>query len=836
MINKLHKSLISSAVLAALVSGCTLEIKTEDDETSNPTDNHSEYKLLINEVRSTGGGYDYIELYNAGSQSITFADGEWAVNDEKGFTEDMEPGVKIPAGTSLAAGEFLLIAHDETSVPFGAPSNTVVVSDGDSDFGLGKGDTALLIYKGEIVDSIHWQDDTHVETYGRLPDGGDWHTQDEPLEATPGAANKLPTAVVDADAANILINEVVSKGRDDIDFDYVELFNNADQDYTFAADEWELRDGDLEDAEPGLSIPAGTVIPAKGFLVLLTNEESLDNLPDGVPSNVVVSATGEGFGLGKEETITLYYKGNVHESISYGDFHVNSYGRLPDGGDYIPLADENAPQLFASPGRKNFATPADVLVATTLNFSAFNDDEASLEAAGFRVFGKGADLAHDVEPEYVAVSADSTTAWVSLQENNGLAKVDLINKTITEIMPLGYKDFSVAGNEMDASDKDDTENFATYDNVLGIYQPDGIATFARDGVNYVITANEGDVRDWFTNFEEGQRVADVTLDDSVFTDAAMLQQDDKLGRLNLTQYLHSDTETTLFDKIYSFGARSFSIWNADTGTLVFDSGSELAKEAIIAGGFDDGRSDAKGVEPESVTTGMVGGKLFAFVALERADMVAVYDISDLSDVKFSQMLTADGDDAPEGVLFISASDSESGKALLVVSNEDSGSVTVYQADDQANFSEASRIVLEGGEGAAEISAYDTVTKQLYVVNNGELLDAPRIEMLDLADPSNVLLAGNLDTSYYGAGINSVAVSNGKLAAAIQAEDATQQGTVVVFDTLSAELIAISKVGALPDMVTFSPDGKLVITADEGEPSEDYQVDPLGSVSIIELAD
>ena len=791
-------------------------------------------QIVINEVRSDGGGFDYIELYNNSDEAFTFADASWAVNDLKGFEVDLEPGIKIPQGTTIAAGGFLLIATDQTSVPFDAPATTLVAKEGDTDFGLGKGDTALLVHNNNIVDSAHWNDGSHVSTWGRLPDGGQWHSQEEPLEATPGTANKLPDAIEGATAADIVINEVVSKGRDDADFDYVELYNKSSETFVFAEGDWELVDLDREaNNEAGMTIPAGTEIPGHGFIVLLPDLLEGAALPNGAPVTAILN-NNEDFGLGKGETIKLKYQGQVHQEVSYGDFHVNSYGRFPDGMEFIDLDEGNAPQLYASPGRKNFATPATVATATTLNFTAFNNQEAELESKGFRVFGKGADLAADVEPEYVAVSADSSTAWVSLQENNGLAKVDLVNKTITDIFPLGFKDYGQQGNEIDASDKDDTIKLQTRANVVGMYQPDGIATFEQDGTHYVLTANEGDVRDWFTNFEEGEKVADVVLDGSVFTDTSMLQTDDELGRLLVSQYVDSDAPASSHNKLYSFGARSFSIYNGNTGEQVFDSGSSLAIEAQKAGVYPDDRSDAKGTEPESITTGMVGDKRYAFIALERADAVAVYDVTDVSAVSFVQMLVTQDDDAPEGVLFIAAAQSPNGKAQLVVSNEDSGNITVYSENSEGKFDFASRLLLEGGEGAAEITAYDEQTKRLFVVNNGSLLSAPRIEVVDFANPAAIAALTTIDISYYGAGVNSVAVANGKLATAIESGVKTDTGVVAMFNTTTYELEMISSVGSLPDMVTFSPDGKLIITADEGEPSEDYMVDPLGSVSIIEL--
>lgn len=820
-VSSIAPSSVASSLASSIASSEASSVASSSSSAAAP-------QIVLNEMRSDGGGYDYIEIYNAGNTAYTFAADEWAVNDLKGLTEDKVPGIVIPSGTVIEAHGFLLIAVDQTTVPFDAPAGTII--GGAGEFGLGKGDTALLTYKGEIIDQKGWTAGTHVNTFGRLPDGGEWHTQDEALVASPGALNALPVVNPPASATDIVINEVVSKGRSDIDFDYVELYNKSSEPYTFAEGEWALSDSE----NPGMPIPGGISIPGKGFLVLLPDSAAGSTLPTNAPADVVLNNAAT-FGIGKNETIKLSRLGAIVDQVSHGDFHVNANGRLPDGGDWIDLTDGTSAQLYASPGLKNFMTPVLNLTVTTLNFSPFNNDEATLETGGFRVFGLNADLAKDIEPEYIAVSADSKTAWVTLQENNGIARIKLDGTpAITDIFPLGFKDYGVVGNEIDPSDRDNTVAFASYPKVFGMYQPDGIATFNDGGMDYVITANEGDVRDYYTNFVEGVKVSSLTLDQSDFPNEATLKTDAQLGRLVVTQFANSPTAETLYSELLSFGARSFSIWNGTTGAQVYDSGKDLEVQANIAGAYPDDRSDAKGVEPENLAVGIIGSKRFAFIGLERADAVAVYDITDIANVQFAQFLKTPNDDAPEGILFVSAADSPNGNPLLVVSNEDSGNVTVYQSDANGVFSFASRLVLEGGAAAAEISAYDPLTKRLFVLNNGTLLKNSRIEVLNLADPANASLLTTIDLSPYGGGINSVSVKNGKLAGALQATDKTQQGTVVVFDTTTYELLGIAKVGALPDMLTFSPDGKFILTADEGEAKDDYSYDPVGSVSIIAL--
>src|SRR5690606_36652029 len=104
-----------------------------------------------------------------------------------------------------------------------------------------------------------------------------------------------------------------------------------------------------------------------------------------------------------------------------------------------------------------------------------------------------ASVARDMEPEYIAVSDDSATAWVSLQENNAFAKLDIASATITDILPLGYKDYGQEGNAIDASDEDGEKgapllNFQLWPGVVGMYHPDAIASYSVDGKTYLVSA------------------------------------------------------------------------------------------------------------------------------------------------------------------------------------------------------------------------------------------------------------------------------------------------------------------------------------------------------------
>ena len=89
---------------------------------------------------------------------------------------------------------------------------------------------------------------------------------------------------------------------------------------------------------------------------------------------------------------------------------------------------------------------------STADFKACIDKEDELRAEGVRIFWPGPNAPQDLEPEYITVSDDSRTAWVARQEKNALPVVDIKCAQVTDIPPLGFKDHSLLGNELDASD------------------------------------------------------------------------------------------------------------------------------------------------------------------------------------------------------------------------------------------------------------------------------------------------------------------------------------------------------------------------------------------------
>lgn len=337
-------------------------------------------------------------------------------------------------------------------------------------------------------------------------------------------------------------------------------------------------------------------------------------------------------------------------------------------------------------------TDADVQLAGFAGFSLADLDPA------VRIFGPGSSVAEDLEPEYIAISSDSETAWVTLQENNAIAVVDIASASVTSILPLGFADHRLPGWGLDVSDSDVAIQIGNWP-VFGMYQPDAIARFDVAGKTYLITANEGDARE-YGGFVEEVRVTSLALDPIAFPDAGALEANTKLGRLGVTNQLGDLDHDGDFDQLYAFGARSIAIWSSE-GSRIWDSGELIEQQIALAqpGFFNgnhtsntsfDNRSDNKGPEPEGVTVAKLWGRPYAFVGLERIGGVMVFDLSnpyapsfvlyDNSTRNFAGVPEdgSAGDLGPEGLRVITAADSPIHEPLLVVANEVSGTVTVYR--------------------------------------------------------------------------------------------------------------------------------------------------------------
>ena len=386
----------------------------------------------------------------------------------------------------------------------------------------------------------------------------------------------------------------------------------------------------------------------------------------------------------------------LYNAANYETLASLTVGANPDSVIYTPdgsrllVANEAEPSSYLIGASGDPVGSVSIINTTTYGvqtagFESFNDQAAALKASGVRLTGPNATVAQDLEPEYIAVSADGTKAYATLQEANSVAIIDVASATVTSVKALGLKDHSLAGNGLDVSDRDGAGtavlngNIQNW-NVKGLYMPDGIANFTNNGNQYYVTANEGDSRaDWPGGNDE-VRVGSATIDaalDATLTaahGADWKTNNDKLNRLTVSTSGDTDGDGDL-DELQVFGARSFSILDQN-GDRVFDSGDQL--EQIIKASYpslwDDLRSDNKGPEPEGAVIGKVNDKDLLFLGLERSNSVMIWDLTNLNDVKFIDMLFAPGDVGPEGLTFFNNNNG----SFLAVSNEVSETTTLFK--------------------------------------------------------------------------------------------------------------------------------------------------------------
>lgn len=458
-----------------------------------------------------------------------------------------------------------------------------------------------------------------------------------------------------------------------------------------------------------------------------------DVVPEGSnPNSVVVRRDGLGVIALENATKTdrgwLVFFDARGEAPLLGAVRV---GALPDmvtvspDGRHAVVANEGEPSddytvdpvgsvgIVALP--KGLRAPAQDAVRTA-GFGAFEAGGRKELDPEVRVFAgvEGADrpVSAGLEPEYVAVDRRSRTAYVALQEANATAVVDLRRAKVRDIWSFGAKDHGVPGNGLDTSDRDDAIDIAPVSGLQGLYLPDGMNAYSVDGEEYLVTANEGDAREW-GEYAEPARIGDLGEDGlaPICEDNPLAGRTDAedLGRLNITTASGLGDEGC-YEELYAFGGRSFSIWTTD-GKQVFDSGDEL--ERVTAEAVPDffnsnhsesnleGRTDDKGPEPENLAIGRVEGRMYAFIGLERIGGVVVYDITrprrssfvtyvnnrdfsvSMEDVleegteDATEALDRAGDLGAEGLAFVTGKDSPTGSPLLLVANEVSGTTTVF---------------------------------------------------------------------------------------------------------------------------------------------------------------
>jgi len=376
---------------------------------------------------------------------------------------------------------------------------------------------------------------------------------------------------------------------------------------------------------------------------------------------------------------------------------VFTVGALPDAVTFTPDGKKILTANEGEPNSYNQATSVDpagsvsiINLATktvqTAGFGGFNT--ATLRSQGVRIFGPGGTAVNDLEPEYVAVSPDGTKAFVTVQEANAIAEVDIATATITSVKSLGFKSYAPGRNKIDPNDQDPAggnrgfveRNLA---GIYGMYQPDAIASFTSDGQTFYVTANEGDQRE-YTGYVESAR-----LSANGFNAAPGIAAARAAGFNRIESVLPGQLGATgpADGQFFVYGGRSFSILDA-SGNRVFDSGDSF--DRIVATMFldnrDPGRDDNKGSEPEGVVIGTINGRIIAFIGLERANggaavpskgLILAYDITDFGIGTAPIYLGGISDLAlarPEGLAFWR----DGGKAFLSAADEQSNNLVTFE--------------------------------------------------------------------------------------------------------------------------------------------------------------
>ncbi|ELA7014946.1 choice-of-anchor I family protein [Vibrio parahaemolyticus] len=424
-------------------------------------------------------------------------------------------------------------------------------------------------------------------------------------------------------------------------------------------------------------------------------------------------------------------------------------GALPDmvgfskDGRYIATANEGEPNSDYSIDPEGNVTLVDLSKGinnadvTQIGFGEFDGVRSDELPKAVRISGPNASIVQDLEPEYLTF-ADNGKIYVALQENNAMAIIDPQSQSVEKIVALGEKSWS--NSKLDASNKDKIiGNLKSYPQLVGLYMPDTLDSYSVNGQTYIVSANEGDGREYgfkttqaecdqagfkwdeddyqgtpdYTNVKgsclshidevRGKKLK-VTTDHPL---AGALKDNKQLARLKVIKPNHT---LNAEENVQAFGARSFSIWN-ENGELVFDSGDDFATVALLNEGkhfnstndsnsSGDDRSDDKGIEPEAIEVAKINGRYYAFIGLERQGGIMVYDITEPKQAQFLHYvnhrdytqpvctLVEDGecandtynpkagDLAPESINYFA----RNGQHFIAVGNEVSGTTSVFRIE------------------------------------------------------------------------------------------------------------------------------------------------------------
>ncbi|ESO96415.1 hypothetical protein LOTGIDRAFT_159824 [Lottia gigantea] len=329
-------------------------------------------------------------------------------------------------------------------------------------------------------------------------------------------------------------------------------------------------------------------------------------------------------------------------------------------------------------------------------------------------------FSNNIEPEYITISPNNAYAYVTLQENNAIAKIDLENGYVNQIYPLGVKEWRYS--TFDGSDGDSGIILKKH-NISSFYQPDKIAFFEWKNRLYLITADEGKEFSvpiyFYTDFDRaknlhtnGEFLVDPELD-------AELADDAQLGRLFVSQFHDGRaTGSSKINRVFTFGGRGFSVFDANNMIRQYESGDEIEKYSrlfhpnVFNGDCSDAnlapfqemdfRSTLTGPSLNAIVDGdFLGRKLLIFGSGTNG-ILYVYElvnpVSSRAEMEFQSVhrrgSTLDtwgklyssgiiGDAGIEDLSFIPQENSPvTGSPVLLVVSSKSGSVSAYTFKDQ----------------------------------------------------------------------------------------------------------------------------------------------------------
>jgi hypothetical protein len=345
--------------------------------------------------------------------------------------------------------------------------------------------------------------------------------------------------------------------------------------------------------------------------------------------------------------------------------------------------------------------------APVVKFAGFKQfNVAQMKAKGIAVSSVVNNVAKDFEPEFIT-AVDNKYAYVTIQEANAIGKLDIEAASFESVTRAFESKLSVIAR--DTSDRDSGAGPRNYANVVGASQPDAIASFKVGSGHYFVTANEGDARE-YTCLNDDQRASSLKVDTRRFPNWSTLSASAALGRAKVNPTIGDRDGDGDIDTIHLRGSNSMTMYR--NGIALWDSGELLDQIQIKAFGVANingshsyssdkstmnyvgqDRSDDKGSEPEGVAVGMVGNTRVAILGLERMTALAVFDITQPRSPVFQewlQMLPAKATPAkdvkhwsPEGIIFVPADKSPSGKALIITSYELSGSISIHQIEPRS---------------------------------------------------------------------------------------------------------------------------------------------------------